>query len=351
MLSFTRKRQDEIEGRSPREPGFARGRRPRIGLALGAGAARGWAHIGVLKELVDQNLVPDIVVGTSIGAVVGGCFAGGKFAQIESFALSLTRRSMLSWMDVSFNGGGLLGGNRLKRRLDQELSDLIIESLPVRFAAVATEIGTGHEIWLTRGRLADSLRASYALPGVFEPVQLGGRWLFDGALVNPVPVTVCRAFGADLVIAINLSEPLGGRGTVIQDAGLGALDLIEAAATTDVVEAQANPRPAKPVGTLSGMLSGLGGYAGLIRRQFSRPANGSPGVASVMVDAFYIVQDRIARSRLAGDPPDVMITPRMGKIGLFDFHRADEMIAIGRDATRKAMDEVLQLIAVRHRTA
>jgi NTE family protein len=337
VLAFMR-RSDEPPRKRRTGDGSDGAPKARVGLVLGAGAARGWTHIGVLRECLDQGLMPEAIVGTSIGAVVGGCFAAGKLAEIEAFARGLTRRSVLSMMDISFGGGGLLGGNRLRRRLESELGERRIEDLPIRFAAVATEIGTGHEIWLKRGGLSDAIRASYSLPGIFEPVQLYGRWLFDGALVNPVPVTACRAFGVDVVVAINLAESLG-RGTVIQDDGPAARELIEAAAS-ELQEVQAAARP----GALRGLMHGLGGPAAFVRRQFARPANGGPGVGSVMVEAFNIVQDRIARARLAGDPPDVMITPRLGKIGLFDFHRADEMIAIGRDAVRKAMNEIREII-------
>ena len=167
--------------------GGSRPSRPKVGVALGAGAARGWAHIGALQELVAMGLSPDIVVGSSIGAVVGGCFAAGRLDTLESFARSLTKRRVFGLLDVSFNGGGLIGGDRLRARLEESIGALRIEDLPIRYAGVATEIGSGHEIWLKRGPLVDAMRASYALPGVFEPVRIAGRWLFDGAIVNPVP--------------------------------------------------------------------------------------------------------------------------------------------------------------------
>ncbi len=167
--------------------------RPKVGVALGAGAARGWAHIGALRELLAMGLSPDIVVGSSVGAVVGGCFAAGRLDTLESFARSLTKRRVFGLLDVSFNGGGLIGGDRLRWRLEQSIGALRIEDLPIRYAGVATEIGSGHEIWLKRGPLVEAMRASYALPGLFEPVRVAGRWLFDGAIVNPVPVSVARA--------------------------------------------------------------------------------------------------------------------------------------------------------------
>src|SRR5215203_7180049 len=177
----------------------------KVGLALGGGAARGWCHIGVMRVLQSAGIVPDIIAGCSIGAVVGGCYAAGKLDELEAFALSLTKRRVMGLLDFHITGSGLIGGDRLKRLLERDLSDMRVETLPVRFATVATELGTGHEIWLTRGPLVEMMRASYALPGVFDPIRLGGRWLMDGALVNPIPITVARALGADVVICVNLN--------------------------------------------------------------------------------------------------------------------------------------------------
>ena len=300
-----------------------RARRPLVGLALGGGAARGWAHIGVMRELDAQGMRPDIIAGTSAGAVVGGCYAAGRLDNLEDFTRSLTRSRVLGLMDMSFGGGGLLGGSRLKARLELVLGDTMIEDLPVKFTAVATEIGAGHEVWLTKGRLADAVRASYALPGIFEPVKFRGRWLFDGALVNPVPVSVCRAMGAKMVIAVNLSSENYGRGGVMLDPP----DVTEDESDAQI-EATLKDAPAQ----------GPSGW--FFRRQATKTQGSAPGIGTIMVDAFNITQDRIARSRLAGDPPDVMINARAGRIGLFEFHRAGEMIDMGREAVRRAMDEI-----------
>ena len=185
-------------------PVVGRHRSPRIGVVLGAGAARGWAHIGALQELNALGLKPDVIVGSSIGSLVGGCYAAGKLDMLETFARSLTRRRVFGLLDFSFAGGGLIGGEKLRARLEAELGETRIEDLTIRFAGVATEIGAGHEIWLRRGLLSEAIRASYALPGVFEPVRVDGRWLFDGAIVNPVPISVARALGAEKVIALNI---------------------------------------------------------------------------------------------------------------------------------------------------
>ena len=281
---------------------------PKIGLALGAGAARGWAHIGVLQELEAQGIVPDVIAGASIGAVVGGCYAAGKLAEIEAFARSLTPRRIFSLMDITFSGAGLLGGGRLKTLLDRTLGDATIENLPIAFGAVATELNSGHEVWLTHGGLSEAVRASYALPGIFEPVRIGGRWLFDGALVNPVPVTVCRALGAEVVIAVNLISDSFSRAGMVSDA----------------------------------LAPGRAGGKGVPPQpHYSSRDVAVPGIANALMDAFNITQDRIARSRLAGDPPDVMIKARTGKIGLFDFHRAAELIDMGRESVRRSLPDLL----------
>ena len=306
--------------------GGGRAHRPKLGFALGAGAARGWAHIGALYELEQLGVVPDVIVGASVGAVVGGCFAAGKLGALEHFARSLTKRRVLGLLDVSFGGGGLIGGGKLRARLEESLGDFRIEDLDIRFAGVATELRSGHEIWLKRGSLVDAMRASYALPGVFEPVCIDGHWLIDGAIVNPVPISVARAMGAELVIALNIGGEGFGRGTAIPDL-----------AAKPMAQPTAEPEAASVVG-------GLRRRMGLARRQLTQEGPGAPSLASVMVDAFNITQDRIMRSRLAGDPADVLVTLRVGKIGLFEFHRADELIALGREAVRKSSAEIMELV-------
>src|SRR3954464_3678417 len=198
-------------------------------------------------------------------------------------------------------------------------------SLPLRFATIATELGTGHEIWITRGPLVEALRASYALPGVFDPVKLGGRWLMDGAIVNPIPVTTARALGADLVVCVNLNGDIRIRGTVIQSHSA------EIEESDEIIEAATEERR-----RWSGLNPMLGSR--------SRRSMAAPGIASVMVDAFNITQDRIARSRLAGDPPDVMISPKTALTGLFEFHRAGEFIERGRQAAERALPDIQDLL-------
>src|ERR1700704_2665827 len=197
-------------------------RRPVIGLALGGGAARGLAHIGTIKTLVAHGIMPNVVVGTSIGAVVGGAYACGHLDRLEQWARGLQPRNIFGYLDVRLNGSGLIGGAKLAAELEATLGQSLIEDLPVKFATVATEVRTGHEIWLTHGRMIDAMQASYALPGIFSPVLVGDRWLVDGALVNPVPVSAARAFGAEIVIAANLSSDVFTHSTTIYSHGPSA---------------------------------------------------------------------------------------------------------------------------------
>ena len=324
MFHFLRRGDDQTVNPDAHAPAENAPPRPSIGLVLGGGAARGFAHIGVLRTLLAKGLVPDIIAGTSIGAVVGGCYAAGKLDEIETWGRSLTRRSLWSYLDVSFSGSALLGGGKLAEKIVDAVGDLTIDKLPLRFAAIATEIGTGHEIWITRGKVADAMRASYALPGIFPPVALGERWLVDGALVNPVPVSVARALGARVVIAVNVNTDLFGRGTAVPDLGdVAAPEIVEEAESRGVF----------------GLFS---------ERAMKRQILGSgsrPGLSTVMVEAFNIMQDRITRARLAGDPPDLLISPRVGRIGLFDFHRAQEAIALGAEAAERALEGFEDVVA------
>jgi NTE family protein len=287
---------------TPEQP--RQGKTP-IALALGGGAARGWAHIGVLRALDEAGIEISMIAGTSIGALVGGCYLGGKLDQLEDFARSLTKRGIFSMLDLRFGGNGLFGGMKLDRRLREHLEELAIEDLPKPFISVCTEINTGHEIWLTRGSLITAMRASYALPGVFEPVECNGRTLVDGALVNPVPVAVCRSYEQPLVVAVNLHYDQFGRAAVIKHT---------AEAPHPGENENASPR----------------------RAAFSKRM----GITGVMMESFNIIQDRISRARMAGDPPDIMLMPKIGHVGLAEFHRADEAIKLGYEETMARVTEL-----------
>lgn len=308
--------------------------RPLIGIALGSGVARGWAHIGILRVLEAEGIRPDILAGTSIGAVVGGCYAAGKLEVLEEWARGLTPRRLLGLLDVNFRGAGLLSGLKLGRLLEDKLGDIQIQHLGTRFVAVATELATGHEIWLREGSLVQALRASYALPGVFAPVNFDNRWLVDGALVNPIPSSVCRAFGGRLVIAVSLGADTYGAGMVREGQRMDDLDFKDDADDgrrrgTSLARAVVS-RATRPDRELARQLFGWD------TRQ--------PGITTVMMGALNIIQDRLARMRLAGDPPDVMIAPRVGHIALSEFHRAGEMIEAGAAAARQALPVIREAI-------
>lgn len=309
-------------------------RRPVIGLALGGGAARGFAHIGIVRTLAAHGIVPNVVVGTSIGAVVGGAYASGHLDTLEEWARSLQPRNIISYLDIRLNGSGLIGGTKLAAELEAAMGKSLIEDLPLKFASVATEVRTGHEIWLTHGPIVDAMRASYALPGIFSPVMIGDRWLVDGALVNPVPVSAARALGAEIVIAANLSSDVFTHSTTIYAHGPSP-----STSTAVLPEPPAEPEPRK---------RGIGKFFSAertMKREFFG-GGGRPGISSVMVDAFNIMQDRITRARLAGDPPDLLISPRVGHIGWFDFHRADDLIAHGARAAERAIESIQEAIHI-----
>jgi NTE family protein len=328
-VSWERTVLESLIGRNRDKAGLGPTRRPTIGLALGGGAARGFAHIGIMRTLIANGILPDIVVGTSIGAVVGGCYAAGQLDTLEEWARSLQPKNIFSYLDIRLNGSGLIGGNKLAAQLEASLGKTRIDDLPLRFAAIATEVQTGHEIWLTHGRVVDAMRASYALPGIFSPVAIGDRWLIDGALVNPVPVSAARALGAEIVIAANVSTDVFGHGTIISTYGA-----VEETAE-EPIEA---PAPRRGISKFFSAERAM-------KREFFGSGD-RPGISTVMVEAFNIMQDRITRARLAGDPPDVLISPRVGKIGWFDFHRADETIAHGARAAERNIESIQEAISI-----
>ncbi|MEI6560153.1 MAG: patatin-like phospholipase family protein [Rhodospirillaceae bacterium] len=305
-------------------------KRPRIGLALGGGVARGWAHIGALRALRRYGIEPDVIAGSSVGALVGGTYLAGRLPTLEDWARKLTRLKIVSYLDLKLASGGLIGGTHLMAEMRRHIGEIKIEDLPAPFVAVTTDLVTGHEMWLRQGSLIEAMRASFSLPGVFPPVKIDGQWLIDGALVNPVPVSVCRALGCQMVIAINLAGDIIGKARkpgaqVPTAAGFDLLAMLEAP----------QPHYVPPPSALNA----------LTRRIFRRDYEG-PSLFGVMVSAFTIITDRITRSRLAGEPPDVHITPRLGHIGLLEFDRAEEAIAEGEAAVERALPDLCDAASV-----
>jgi len=281
----------------------------RIGVALGSGSARGWAHIGVLRTLRAAGILPDVVCGTSIGAIVGAFFCLGRLDTLEDWARRLTRVSVGRLCDFQFGAGGLVGGRRIERMLGEHYGDQAIEHLATSFACVATDLDSGHEVWLRTGRVADAVRASYAVPGILPPVQRFDRWLVDGGLVNPVPISLCRALGATMTIAVDVR---GGRfGPPPED--------------DDGIAANAGKRR-------------------FGRGQF-RQRKGGPSAFGAFARSLQIIQDRIAAARLAEDAPDVLIAPRLRSISALEFYRAEDCIAAGEDAAMKALPAIRERIA------
>jgi NTE family protein len=298
--------------------------RPTIGLALGSGVARGWAHIGVIRRLEQEGLTPDIVCGTSIGALVGGMHLAGKTDELEDWARDLSKSSLFRFLDFRLTGGGLISGARLYSLLEDTIGETAIEDLPKPFSAITTELGTGHEIWIRNGSLAKAISASYALPGLFSPQKIDDRWLIDGALTNPVPVSVCRALGARLVIAVNLNADVFGMSNIGEKE--------ESFVDTDN----------------GGVLSAFHARSplNLMKHRFFDKSSSEPSIFGVMMSSLNIVQDRLSRSRLAGDPPDITIAPRLAQHGLLEFDKADEMIAEGEAATERSLPFLMHALKV-----
>jgi NTE family protein len=296
---------------------------PRIGLALGSGAARGWSHIGVIEALAEAGIEPQIICGCSIGALVGGAYVAGELPALKDFAQSLTWSQIARMLDVHLSGGGLIAGQEIVAFLRQLNISAPIGSYSKPFAAIATDLETGREIWLREGLIEEAIRASISIPGIFSPARHADRWLVDGGLVNPVPVSVCRALGADVVIAVNLNGDLVGRHGVDYDARS---------------EGGGSSAPPEFLTRLvDQMPTTWREHASAILPKLVAPAATSPGYFQVLMSSIDIMQDQITRSRLAGDPPHVMLVPRLRHIRLLEFNRAAEAIAEGRAVANHAL--------------
>ena len=303
-------------------------RAPRLGLALGSGSARGWAHIGVLQVLDEEGIRPDIVCGSSIGALVGAAYAAGELQRFTEWVQGLGMRDVFGFMDFNITGG-MLKGEKLIAFWRRNFADFDIDRSPMPFGAVATDLHSGAEVWLRHGSIADAVRASIALPGLFTPVMRDdGRLLVDGGLVNPVPASLARAMGADIVIAVDLNADILGRH--LRKPGANGAAKPPAEAPEDDEEA-------------AGWLSRLqDGFASLLPTP--DPARvPAPSLLEVVLASVNIMQVRITRSRMAGDPPEVVIAPQLAHLGLMDFYRAEEAIAEGQRAAEKTLPFLRQL--------
>lgn len=320
--------------------------RRKIGLALGSGAARGWAHIGVMRALEEMDLRPDVMCGTSVGALVGAASLTDQLDDLRQWALGMGLLDVLKLVDVTFSRGGLVTVEKAFELFRNDRTDIPIESLPIPFAAVATDLATGREIWLRGGPLLDAVRASAAMPGLFPAVRHGEVWLVDGALTNPVPVSVCRALGADIVIAVNLNGDLSVIPRIAaRDGGTAAEPETTEASAPDPAPTFGFGRVRVPETPLAQIVARLGATVGEKTRFLAglRPAEKQPvpNVMEIIAGSIDIMQDRITRSRLAGEPPDVLIQPRLGQIGILDFDRSEELITLGY-AAGKAMRPAIE---------
>ena len=299
---------------------MTRDSQPRIGIALGSGASRGWSHIGVVKTLIDAGLEPDIVCGTSVGAMVGAAYLSGKLDKLEEWVLAANQLDVVKFFGVRLTGRGFVDTERFEQFLDQYVvaDGQQIEKFAKPFATVATDVNNGREVWFTEGGALNAVRASMAMPGLFATVSHAGRWLVDGGLVNPVPVSVCHALGADFVIAVNLNAGILGK------------------RERNRVHEEADGEP----GILERVRRSAKEYSDSV---FPSNRNDAPGTFDVVANSINIFQDRITRSRLAGDLPDIVIAPKLAHIGMLDFHRAEEAIREGEDRTKRVIDDIAGL--------
>ena len=293
----------------------------RIGLALGSGASRGWAHVGVLRALMDLGVFPDIVCGTSIGALVGAAYVSGKLDELEGWVSSLTMLEVARFLELNLSFNGFVDTDRLEDFLRRHVfeKEALIEDLERKFAAVATDLETGREVWFTKGPVLNAVWASIAMPGLFPPVRRDDRWLVDGGLVNPVPVSLCRALGADIVIAVNLNGDILGK------------------------HLNEKQQPIESNGFVSQLKRTVQKYSpGLF------PEAGTdyspPALFSSIAAAINILQDRITRSRMAGDPPELLLAPQLSHLGLLEFHRMSEAVAEGKACVDRAAPELQRII-------
>ncbi|MBW9266164.1 MAG: patatin-like phospholipase RssA [Candidatus Thiodiazotropha sp. (ex. Lucinisca nassula)] len=301
----------------------------KIGLVLGSGAARGWSHIGIINGLAEMGIEPDIVSGSSIGALVGAAYAADKVDLLQAWTCSLTWKEIIRFLDPTLLGGGLIQGDRLTDFISEYVKNLEFESLKRQLGVVATDLETGREIWFREGPVMEAVRASISLPGLFTPLRHEGRWLVDGGLANPVPVSLCRAMGADIVIAVNLNGDILGK-------HLRQNDMND--------DKPAEVREDDLWGRITGqMMNSLYARKQELMSHLLGKNRNVPGLYEVLASSINIMQDRITRSRMAGDPPDVILTPRLSRLGLMEFDEAEMAIDEGLKEIRRMRPALEQL--------
>jgi len=305
----------------------------RVGLALGSGSARGWAHIGVIQALKEMGIEPEIVAGTSIGAIVGAAYAGDKLNDLEKWVRSLNWKKIVQFLDMSPLRGGFIQGEKLYEFAHTHVQDMNIESLSRTLGVVATDLDTGREVWFQDGPLLEAVRASIGLPGLFAPVKLNNRWLVDGGLTNPVPISLCRAMGADIIIAVNLNGDIVGKHARSRKGSTGRAGVSKNAevAFLERISSQLKNSLYETTDELWARLFGEN--------------HDAPGMLEVLASSLNIMQDRITRSRMAGDPPEIILSPRLAHLGLMEFDQADIAIEEGRAAVRRMKPAIEQILS------
>jgi NTE family protein len=306
-------------------------KKPTIGIALGSGSARGWAHIGIIRALEEKGIHPQVVAGASVGSMVGAAYASKQLDTLEKWVRKLTKKDVWGLLDTTFRGGGVMRGNKLMRAIGEQIEDLDIEDLPIAFAAVAADLHSGQEIWLREGPMLSAVRASSGLPGLFTPMWYQEKWMIDGGVVNPVPVSLCRAMGADYVIAVNLNGHYSTHAQLMQR----FVEIRKAEEDEEREEENDSNASWTSLERWSGMMDGL------VDALKSPPSkHKEPGLFDVIANSVNIMQDRITRSRMVGDPPNMELSPDLGHFQLMDFHRADEAMEVGRKTVARASDEL-----------
>jgi NTE family protein len=315
----------------------------RIGLALGSGSARGWSHIGIIQTLEEMGIVPDVVCGSSIGAVVGAAYAAQRMEALQDWAESLTRMDVASFFNLKFHRSGFIDVERLQRFLSEVVDpkDSSIENLSIAFATVATDLESGSEYWFTQGSVRNAVRGSMSLPGLFTPLRHEERWLVDGGLVNPVPVSVCKSLGADFVIAVNLNGDIVGRHSVRRRNGRNRQEK-----TCDAEKRENQERKNSDENHLVAYVRNtLRSYSDSLFSAFGSDQEDPPGLFETLAGSVNITQDRITRTRLKEDKPDIVIAPKLAHIGLLEFYRAHEAIVQGHESVKQVQDSLEEKLA------
>ncbi len=305
-------------------------RKLKIGLALGSGSSRGWSHIGVINALTEQGIEPDIICGTSMGALVGASYAADNLANLEDWVSSLTKFETARLFEINSAFNGFVNTERLHHLLNEYVAsnESVIEGLPKKYASVATDLETGREIWLTKGPVLEAVWSSISLPGLFPAIRKNEKWLVDGGLVNPVPVSVCRAMGADIVIAVNLNGDIIGK---------------RFRKPKNVVKNTAKSEAIKDQGVMDKFSELVEGYTASL---FStkKDNNHSPSLFETIATSVNITQDRITKSRMVGDPPDILLSPKLSHIGLLELYRGNEAIAEGEKCVKRMLPDIQHII-------